>query len=112
MTNQPAEVAEFVAAARAAEARLLETLAALRAAAKCINDLGALASALQREAQDIEYAAVTPELRAFLDGSYIQRTGYVNNASAKVAEQVRLLSRGVSDLMADGKRAVELAEGL
>jgi hypothetical protein len=108
--TQSPEVLAYIASVRAAETQLAESLRALRDAARSVNDLGALASSMQRAAQDIEYAPISDELRSFLDGSYIQRTGFVNQMAAKMAEQMRLLSRGVMDLASDGEKAIAIVE--
>lgn len=105
--KSPAEVTTYLTSIGSAETELQSALASLRLAAKAVNDLGALASKLQRDAQDMEYTA-TPEMKALLDGSYIQRTGFVNKRAAEASELLRQLSRGVIDLMADGAKATEL----
>lgn len=104
------EETEYVTAISDSESQLADALAGLRQAAKIVNDLGALASTMQRTAQDIEYAPVGAELKSFLDGNYIQRTGFVNKRASEAAELLRQLSRGVVDLMSDGQKATAIVE--
>jgi hypothetical protein len=100
---------ELTAAIQDAAPKLAEALNALRSAARVINDLGAVASTLQREGQDVEgFGDPSPELRAFLDGSFLQRTGSVNTQSARFAEHVRQLTDAIKNLDSDGQKVIAL----
>jgi hypothetical protein len=77
--------------------RHLETL---RAAARAVNALGALASRVQGIAQDADFESPTPAQRQRLQ-DLLQRTGFVNLRSGELATRVRDMHQGASDLRGD-----------
>lgn len=98
-------------AAIAAEAPLDAASEALRACSRAINDLGSLASKLQGAGQDAESVDELPRpIRAFLDGSLLQRTEYVNLRAAEFVKACRLLSQGLRDLKGDCEKVVVLID--
>ncbi len=76
---------------------------ALRDAAKAVNRAVALASAMQRDGQDLEAvnAGLAPEVRGYLDGRLLQRTGYIVMIGNEVALKMRQLLQGTRDLEKD-----------
>jgi hypothetical protein len=94
-----------------AQPKLAEAVATIRTVARTVNELGAIASTLQRDAQDAEAGDDLPaEIRAFLDGSLLQRTGSVNTQSAEFAEKSRRLIDAIRNLESDGQKVVALID--
>lgn len=104
------ELSTLKAAIQDAAPKLAAALDALRIAGRAVNDLGALASLLHRDAQDAEAMGDTlaPPLRAFLDGSFLQRSASVNDQSARFVEACRRLAEGVRNLASDGEKMTAL----
>lgn len=95
------ELHRAVAGAHAEGSALDVAREALRAAALAVNQLTSDVAALQKEAQDVEHEEVPPTVRAFVDGSLLQRTRYVLSRTTTIAHELRMLSQGVRDLEAD-----------
>lgn len=81
---------------------LQDAAAVLRAAARSVNEVGRLASTLQREAQDCEFDPIAPHVLARLH-DLLQRTGYVNLRAGELASRLRELHTGLTDLQADAE---------
>lgn len=93
---------------RAADAQLGAALDDLRAALAALETIGETAARIQREARDVEFEPVPPRVRAHLDGSLLQRTGFVNTRAADAAKKIRELAQGLRDLRADCAALVTL----
>lgn len=99
MSTQLDELAQEIERTRP---ELQDAAATLRAAARSVNDVGRLASTLQREAQDCEFDGVPPHVRPKLQ-DLLQRTGYVNLRAGELATRLRELHVGLADLQADAE---------
>lgn len=93
------EVALATAAETGKEAAALR--AELRTAAKAINRVIAIASAMQRDGQDLEGAGDHDHVRSYLDGRLLQRTGYLIMVGNEIALKLRQLVQGTVDLEKD-----------
>jgi outer membrane murein-binding lipoprotein Lpp len=103
MSTQLDELAQEIERARPA---LQEAVATLRLAARSVNDVGRLASLLQREAQDAEFEGVPNTVRPSLQ-DLLQRTGYVNLRAGELATRLRELHTGLTDLTGDAEAVLE-----
>lgn len=103
------ELQELLEQCAAAPSRLERYEAAVRTVLRELNDLVALAATLQKEAADTEFEAVRPDLKAFIDGSLLQRIGFVALRAPQVIATLRPLGQGLRDLRGDCEAMMQRA---
>ncbi len=95
------ELQELLDQCDAAPAALTQFEAAVRTAMRELNDLVALAARLQKEAADTEFEPVRPDLKAFIDGSLLNRIGFLALRVPAALTTLRQVGDGLRQLRTD-----------
>lgn len=101
MVKRGTELQELLALCDAVPTQLDRFDVAVRTAMRELNDLLSVVATLRKEAGDTEFEDVRPDLRAFIDGSLLNRIGFVDSRAGMTVPLLRQLGDGLRQLRGD-----------